>query len=535
LPRSPAVARSLKGAAIAALLPALTSGCGGSARHRPAPASRPPLISIFEAPNQITSAPVAVLDELRALGVDYLRVLVPWAAIAPDPAASRPPPHFDAVSPSAYPPGGWRTYDTIVTAAAARGIGIDLDPTGPAPRWATSAGGPKGPAGIWKPSAAELGSFVRALGVRYSGRYTPPGAPRALPRISFWSIWNEPNYGIDLAPQASPPRSSAIEVSPRLYRGLLGAGWAALRQSGHGRDTILIGEVAPRGITGPGYPDDFAGMVPLRFLRALYCVGAALQPLSGTAAALRGCPARPTVASRRLFAARNPALFDASGFSVHPYSQGALPPDLETPGEPDYADLASLPRVERILDTLQATYGSDRRLPIYSTEYGYKTNPPYVAGAPLTLAAAYINWAEYLSWRDPRIRSFDQYLLRDPPVSSGSHFDTGLEFANGTPKPTLAAYRMPVYLPVTGAHAGQALEVWGCVRPVRYTAAGTAQIQFRARAGGGFRTLAAVAVHPADCYFDDRVRFPSGGTVRVAWSYPGGATIYSRQVQVTVS
>ena len=31
------------------------------------------------------------------------------------------------------------------------------------------------------------------------------------------------------------------------------------------------------------------------------------------------------------------------------------------------------------------------------------------------LAASYLNWAEYLTWRDPRIRSYDQYLLIDPP------------------------------------------------------------------------------------------------------------------------
>ena len=31
-------------------------------------------------------------------------------------------------------------------------------------------------------------------------------------------------------------------------------------------------------------------MVPLRFIRALYCVGPSLKPLQGQAAAERGCP-----------------------------------------------------------------------------------------------------------------------------------------------------------------------------------------------------------------------------------------------------
>jgi hypothetical protein len=29
------------------------------------------------------------------------------------------------------------------------------------------------------------------------------------------------------------------------------------------------------------------------------------------------------------------------------------------------------------------------------------------------------------------------------------------------------------------------------------------------------------------------VRFPSAGNVRIAWTYPGGPTIYSREVAIT--
>lgn len=227
-------------------------------------------------------------------------------------------------------------------------------------------------------------------------------------------------------------------------------------------------------------------------------------------------------------------MFQASGFAVHPYSQGAVAPNITTPGEPDYADLASLPKVERVLDTLQADYGSHRRLELYSTEYGYKTNPPFVAGAPPATAAAYLNWAEYLSWIDPRIRSFDQYLLKDP-LPTASQFDTGLETYTGAPKPSLLAYRMPLYLPRTTGARGAPLEVWGCVRPVAHAkgaGADRAEIQFRSAQGGGFRALRAVSVAPANCYFDVRVTFPASGTVRVAWREPGTATIYSRTVAI---
>jgi hypothetical protein len=374
---------------------------------------------------------------------------------------------------------------------------------------------------------------VHALGERYSGRYTAPGATSPLPRVSFWSVWNEPNYGADLAPQAID--NSTLEVSPVLYRRLVDAAWSGLERSGHGRDTILVGELAPGGISGHGFPGNFAGMVPLRFVRTLYCVDASLRPLTGAAAAARSCPT--TAAGAKGFPAQHPALFHASGIAVHPYSQGALAPNLITPGEPDYANLASLPHLERTLDAIQSAYGSPVRFPLYSTEYGYKTNPPYVAGVPLAIAPDFLNWAEYISWLDPRIRSFDQYLLADPPSASASKFDSGLELASGFPKPTLAAFRLPIYLPTTGAQRGTALEVWGCLRPARYAggrAARAGLLEFSRLPAGPFRPVRSVSAGRSDCHFDLSAHFPGTGFVRLSWSYPGGATIHSRLVAVTL-
>ncbi len=51
-------------------------------------------------------------------------------------------------------------------------------------------------------------------------------------------------------------------------------------------------------------------------------------------------------------------------------------------------------------------------------------------------------------------------------------FTSGLLFANGKPKPGYAAYRLPLFLPVTSARRGRSLEVWGCVRPARYAILG---------------------------------------------------------------
>jgi hypothetical protein len=496
------------------------------------------LTSIFEAEAQLRGTPAQTaqyIEVLRKLGVEVIRVYVPWNQLAPDPT-SHTKPSFDATDPNSYSAAMWSIYDTIVRDAAARGMGVDLTIGEPVPLWATGKGAPPGgPHLQWKPSASEYGDFVRALGSRYSGSYKPPGASEPLPRVKFWAIWNEPNYGVDLAPQAI--HHSTVEVSPLLYRGLVDAAWSALRGTGHGKDTILIGETAPRGLTTGDNPGNFSGMVPLRFIRALYCVDSSLKPLQGQAAAARGCPT--DAAGSEKFRSAHPGLFEATGFSDHPYPQGRVPPNVATSDQPDYADLPALPRLERTLDQVQAAYGSHKRLPIYSTEFGLQTNPPESIARAIDSATAayYLNWSEYISWHNARLRSYDQYLLTDPPAGS---FATGLEYSNGRPKPQLYdAYRMPLYLPVAKLAKGQVVEVWGGVRPAHFVKIDTnspqqAKLQLQSGSSGSFDTLKTVPIVDKQGYFDIKMRFPSSGTVRLAWTYPHGPTIYSRPVSITV-
>jgi len=519
------------------------AGCAGSAVQPQSRPQRSDLVSILQDDGQLFASPLHLVHEAGALGVDVLRANVFWGRIAPDPLSPTPPAGFDGANPAAYPAGGWAIYDELVRDAAAEGIRVYFTLTGPPPLWAAGHGQPHTPncpCSHWMPSASEFGAFVRAVGTRYDGSYTPSGAAAPLPRVSWWSIWNEPNYGPNLAPQAI--HGSTLEVSPRLYRALLDAGWSALEQTGHrpSRDTILIGEIAPRGLSGPHLPGNFSGMVPLRFLRALYCVDGALKPLQGTAALQRGCPA--TSSGSAAFRDQNPGLFDATGLAIHPYPD-SFAPDFVTPFDaccqPDYADFAVLGRLYRTLDGVFATYGSNVHMPLYSTEFGYKTDPPYAGGVPPALAAQYLNQAEYLSWLNPRLRSYDQYLLLDPVPSSGSQFDTGLRFADGQPKPYVYdAFRMPLYIPVSRTSASRTLEVWGCVRPAA-TARRTAgegqrvEVQFAA-ASEPFRTLHRVPLNrEGGCYFDVWIRFPRSGSVRLAWRSPSG-WLYSRTQAISV-
>jgi hypothetical protein len=511
-------------------------------------------VTIMQDDAHVLVDPTGTLDVFRSLGATDVRIFMSWHGIAPDPDSRTPPSAFDATNPADYPAANWAPYDAAVRAAAARGIGVYFVLTGEAPLWATSTPAP----GIttlnpyvYEPSASEFGDFVKAVGTRYDGKYTPSGSSSPLPKVGFWGIWNEPNYGYDLQPQVI----DGVEIAPGTYRALLDEAWSALHRTGHGDDTILIGETAPRGADDPGVGN---GTVPLRFLRALYCVNSSFQELRGSAASARGCPTTP--AGSRGFRAANPALFEATGFADHPYPLGQVSrPNLPAPAnEPDYAGLTDLPKLEQTLDRLTATYGSRTKFPIYNTEFGYQTDPPKsqcdcVFLSPAT-AAYYLNWSEYIMWSDPRLRSDAQYLLYDAPgppshVASESTFSSGLMFLGGTAKADYAAFRLPIYLPITATARGHPLEVWGEVRPdasARHDSGSAQQvkIQFQSASGGAWTTLDTATITSPAGFFEVPVQFPSSGSVRLSWSYPSrfaflpagtSPTVTSRNQTVKVS
>jgi hypothetical protein len=500
--------------------------------------------SIIEDLGAVAQDPAGTLAQFRALGASTVRVLLPWSAVAPRPR----PAGRGATDPRTYQ--NWALWDTIVRDASADGLKIDLTLAGGAPAWG-EAPAPRSNAFnaadlAWKPNASLYGDFVRAVGTRYSGHFVPLGTHTALPAIHFWAIFNEPNFGEDLGPQASNDSSAA--TGPMMYRALVNAGYTGLRATGHARDTILIGELAAQGFEyGPypkksgGLPGNFGQTRPLLFIRELYCVNGAYQPLRGYAASSAGCPTNGGGSAR--FRRNNPGLFYASGFADHPYAQGGSPVG-QGGNKPDYATFPDLGSLERTLDRVNGVYGSGKRYPIYNTEYGYITSPPKGRPYPSpAVAAYYINWAEYLSWKSGRIASTMQYLLKDPPPTSGAYagFASGLETYKGAAKATFGAYRLPVYMPRTNIGRGPA-EIWGDARPAPFMAADTKAAQKVAIQLNG-KTIDTVTVRGSTGYFDVRVKFPTSGNVRLAYTYPKGdpflpvgygTTVFSRSFRIRV-
>ncbi|MDQ6803868.1 MAG: hypothetical protein M3065_02620 [Actinomycetota bacterium] len=553
--RAAALAAAAVVAAVIVLVAVLLSGGGSTTSHGPE--------SIFQDDDHLLYAdPLTVartLNFLKVLGVNRIRVTVEWAYIPP----TTRPAGFDATKPSAYPSGAWSRYDRIVELAKARGIGVDFNVTGPGPLWAMG----HAPAALqsgatpadYQPSAPAFGQFVRALGTRYSGSYVPPGAKRAIPRVDYWSIWNEPNQPAWLAPQWRTAGNRQVPAAPARYRALVDASASALAATGHtpASDTILVGETAPEGAIVPvpgSTPQRYVSatgaddaMTPMVFLRALYCVNSHYRPLTGSAASALGCPKG---GSLKAFVADNQVLFDATGFSHHPYFF-FFAPNVSSPVA-NYVPLANLGRLERGLDRVFATYGLTRKIPIYFTEYGYQTNPPDPF-QPVTSAqqAVYLNEASYLAWRDPRVRSMAQFLLYDsgpnskyPPTSRQywSSFQTGLIYGPGEPldgraKPALATYAMPIWIPRQHVGRGSKLLIWGMLRVAPKRTAETAKIQWRPAHRRGYRTIATVNVAASAIYgyFTARVTPPGPGSIRIAWRSAKGAIFTSRGVATNAS
>lgn len=458
------------------------------------------------------------LDTLKRLGVDRVRASVVWRRVAPAPESETRPAGFDAGDPAAYPDGAWDRYDRLVRLAAERSLPVTFVLTAPAPAWATGTlpGRPElDPA--FDPRGAEFEQFVRAVGTRYRGGYAAaPGVP-ALPGVRAWSIWSEPNDGGALSPQwLRDPRDPTrfIETSPQVYRRLLDAAWSALAATGHARDTILIGETAPRGAV-----DDqgVTGSIdPQRFIRRLYCLDDHLRFLQGTSAEVRGCPAsNPAGEMRR----RHPALFAASGWAHHP-TERRVAPD-RTPARVDASlTLGNLDRLSRLLRRIRQRYGLSTRqpVPLHLTDYGYETRPSDRAGVSEARQAAYLDQAEYLTWREPAVRTLGRRLLRDegPPVAAS--WQGGLSTAGGRRKAAWDAYRLALWLPDATVVPGAELRVWGLARAGRNGVAQRVRISVRDVGSAAWRPVATVTTSAARGYLDVTIPVSRSGLVRLSWN-----------------
>ncbi len=389
-------------------------GAGGARRRRPRSA-KPGETVFFEAPRDLLGVPgatrLATIDKLQSLGVHALRIVLYWRDVAPH-ASSRTRPHFNQASPSAYQ---WGSYDALINLVTSLHWKVLLTVSGPVPRWATAGSRDQ----YTNPSSKDFQLFMQAVG-RHYGKL-----------VKLYSIWNEPNQPQYLRPQYLHGQLT----SPALYRSLFVAGYAGLKASGNFAGMkVLMGETSPIGVLGAGIP------APLAFMRGVLCLDGNYHPVGH-------CAKLP-----------------AAGYAQHPYTSNLGP--FWVPGgkqDPHHDDItiATLGRLVSALNRAAAAGAIRSDLPIYVTEFGVQSYPNHTLGVPLAQQAEFQAISERLAWENPRVVSFDQYLLRDdPPKVQG--FTSGLETYKGAVKPVYGGFRLP--LVVTRTHTG--VSFWGLVRPL---------------------------------------------------------------------
>jgi hypothetical protein len=336
--------------------------------------------AFYEEPNRF----FPVLEEL---GAQVLRVHLNWGGRFG--VAKRRPKEGTDPDDAAY---DWHLYDRVVREADRHGVEVLFTVFG-TPGWAN---GGKPPTTAPR-NAERLREFAYAAATRYSGTFERRDGV-VLPRVRYWTAWNEPNLQIGLIPQWRRIGKRWVIQSARDYARICNAVVDGIRTTMLRAERIACGVTAARGNNNPSGIKP--SVSPLAFLRAMRKEGA------------RG--------------------FDA--YAHHPYS--GAPSESPTTAPPGRTAV-TLGNIDVLVREVTRLYG---RKPIWLTEYGYQTNPPdTVFGVPWERQADYVSESFELARAHPRIDMLLWFLLRDE--GDPARWQSGLISASGERKPAFAAFQ----------------------------------------------------------------------------------------------
>ena len=401
---------------------------------------------------------------------DIVRITPDWRAnVGDDPPANPRDP--------ADPAYDFFGLDQVVREANARGLQV-LFTIGFAPSWAEGPNPPPGtPSGTWKPDPKGYGDYAHALATRYSGTFPDPAAPgQALPRVSLYEVWNEPNLSEFLNPQWDGGRAA----SPVLYRELLNSLYDGVKDV-HPDNRVIGPALAPY-----GDPPGGSRMRPLKFLRDLFCLKGKKKPKPK-----KGCSGEQA------------PRFDV--LSHHPVNLVAGP--SAHADHPDDVSSGDLDRLKRVLRAAQKAghVKPGGRKPLWVTEFFWYSNPPttgFQFAQPPDVQARYIEESLYLWWREGAEVAVN-FLIRDMTTPSGFNFGTGVLFEDGTAKPAFDAFRFPFV--VDRKSKGKVL-VWG-------KAPATGPLEVQRQEGDGWQTVKQLSVGDG-AVFTTKLQLRGGATLR---------------------
>jgi hypothetical protein len=310
------------------------------------------------------------LDQAQEANVSLIRATADWRAIA----AKKP---VRATNPfdKNY---NLNDLDALVRNAQERGIQVMLTIWG-TPKWANGGKAPNVP----PKKMADLTNFARALASRYSGRYA------GYPYVGRFSIWNEPNLEIFLAPQFDKKGNI---ISPATYAKLYKAGRAGIKAANKGA-LMAIAETSNWGRDRPAKGPANESVAPGTFAR--------------------------------LLAQQKGLVFD--GYATHPYpTRPNLPPSQKVRWP--NVTMTQLTHFGDMLDV----WFHRKNVPLWITEYGYETKPGEPAGVTNAQQATYLKQVVRQLQANPRVQLFIWFIFRDSKLSL---WQSGLLNQSGKKKP----------------------------------------------------------------------------------------------------
>ena len=308
---------------LALALVALSAVCAGSASATPRLK-----LGITDSGSAYFSPAASFYPDLGRLHAQVLRVHLNWGGRFG--VATRRPRDGADPADSAY---DWRRYDGIVLAAADENVEVLFTIFG-SPAWANGGRLPtRAPH-----HASDLMDFSFAAAQRYGGEFMRDDGT-VLPRVRFWTAWNEPNLTIGLVPQWKRVGKHWVIQSAIDYARICNAVVDGVRGTLIPGERIACGDTGPRGNNAA--TSDRPTTSPLAFLRAMKRAGA-----TG---------------------------FDA--YAHHPYPSGPA----ETPTtRPTNRTAVAFGNLDMLVAAVTKLYG---RKEIWLDEYGYQTNPPDTTSA----------------------------------------------------------------------------------------------------------------------------------------------------------
>jgi hypothetical protein len=302
----------------------------------------------------------------------------------------------------------------------------------------------------------------------------------ALPSVRDFIVGNEPNLNDFWLPQFNPDGSDAAAPADEA---LLAQTYDALKAVSR-QITVIGGALAPHGGDNP------------RLVRPTHSPTAFIADLG---AAYRA-------------SGRTRPIMDE--LALHPYEDNAsVPPGTQHPSSTTIA-LADYGKL--VADLGQAFDGTAQpgsSLPILYDEFGVQSTPPASKGylysgteqptvhpVSVSTQAAYYRGAIALAFCQPHVTGIFFFLIADSPDLAD--WQSGLYYADGTPKPALAAVRAAV----DAARRGVVAHCPGLHLPVR------ARVSFPTAQALRSPSLQVVLTCSIDCDYRARLERLPGGT-----------------------